>query len=105
MADVDPFDLRAEAERENDKRHIRAVNRQDQEADWAWIMSGPKGRRLIHQVLARCGVYQSSFDTNGSAMSFKEGRRDVGLWIIGMCEAHAPESYLEMMKEARDEHG
>jgi hypothetical protein len=52
-------------------------------------------------MLDFCGVYKSSF-TGNSETYFREGQRNVGLRMLSMVQINAPEFYIEMIKEAKD---
>ena len=52
-------------------------------SDLSWLMNDARGRRIVWELLAQCGVFQGSFTTNGSATFFQEGRRHIGLWLMG----------------------
>ena len=99
MSELTPFDLREQQDRENDRRHVNALDRQEAEKMWAWLMSGPQGRRVVRELLDWCGVYRSSFSTNGSEMSFREGQRNVGLKLLAAVQVAAPDFYLKMLEE------
>lgn len=78
--------------------------RLDELNDIKALMSQPAGRRFMWRLLTRCGVYQSSF-TGNSGTFFKEGERNVGLWVLADIHETALDEFLAMMKEAkRDEH-
>lgn len=69
------------------------------ENDIAWLMDDPRGRRVVWDLLDKCGVFATSFTTNGSMVMFKEGRRDVGLRLMHDIEAYAPETFMKMWNE------
>lgn len=71
---------------------------QKAEEDFKWVVSTEQGRRFLWDLLAFTGVYRSSF-TGNSHTFFNEGRRDVGLRLIGQLHEYAPEAYLRMLKE------
>lgn len=99
MIAFDPFDLKGQADRENDRRHFNAVEQTDEEKDWAWLLSTPRGRKMVADVLGWTGVFRTSFSTNGSEMSFREGQRNVGLRLLATIQRCAPESVAELIKE------
>ncbi len=66
------------------------------------IMSVPEGRRWMWEVLEMCHVHHTSFTTNGLTTAFKEGERNVGLRIEADIMTAAPESYMQMVKEAKE---
>lgn len=68
-------------------------------ADLEWLMDSAQGRRIVWAKLERCGVFQTSFTSNGSMVMFREGRRDVGLQLLADIQAVAPEAFLTMWRE------
>lgn len=70
--------------------------------DLHWLLSDPRGRRLLWRYLSLCGVFQLSFTGNSSTF-FNEGRRDIGLHILADVTEARPEAYLEMVNEANKE--
>lgn len=61
------------------------------------LLAMPIGRYVIAELLARLGVYTTSFDHSGSEMYFKEGRRSVALDLRKWCE-HADDALTEEME-------
>ena len=98
----DPLDLAGQADAENDRRHLSTIARKDETARWAWLMSGPQGRRIVWDMLDLAGVYRSTFSTNGSQMAFLEGRRDMGLRVMAQAQTASPENFRKMMEEAHE---
>jgi hypothetical protein len=56
------------------------------------------GRRLLYRVLDRCGVFRSSF-TGNAATYFREGERNIGLWLMDRINRHALDEYVLMIRE------
>jgi len=78
-------------------------NRQEELNDVRALMDTPAGRRFVWRLLERCGVYQTSF-TGNSATFFKEGERNIGLWLLADIHEVALDEFMAMLKEAkRDE--
>lgn len=69
--------------------------------DWKWLMSTPRGRRIVWRLLEECGVYRSSF-TGNSETFFREGERAVGLRILALIGAECVDDYAKMVAEQRD---
>ena len=99
--EFDPFDIRAQQRKDADDRHEVAIEERTEADDWAWLMSSKRGRRIMRSMLDFCGVYKSSF-TGNSETYFREGQRNVGLRMLSMVQINAPEFYIEMIKEAKD---
>lgn len=62
------------------------------------IAATPSGRRFFWRYLGITKVYETSF-TGNSETFFNEGKRVVGLNMIGELMQHAPEEYFKMIKE------
>ena len=83
---------------ETSKRAVKI--KQDQHyADMNWILSDPRGRRVVWKYMSDCMVFKSSFTGNNTTF-FNEGRREVGLWLHADVIKARPEAYLLMSKEA-----
>lgn len=78
----------------------KANARQVAVADLRYVMGTKQGRRFVHRLLASTGLYQRSF-TGNSETFFKEGRRAVGLDMLGEINEHAFQEYVLMLQEAR----
>lgn len=67
--------------------------------DIEWLMSNPRGRRIVWKYLERCHVFETSFTTNLSQTNFNEGERNIGLQILNDIMSHAEDKYIKMMNE------
>lgn len=69
-------------------------------AAWKAVLTDPQGRRVVWDILEQCGLFQSTFTGNASA-AFLEGKRQIGLWLLGdRLNPHSPSVFAEMMMEA-----
>jgi hypothetical protein len=80
-------------------RRVKLADKQA-ELDWIWLLGQPAGRRLIWSQLEECGVFSSSF-TGNQVTYFNEGKRIVGLGILGKIAKFKPSALVEMMEESR----
>lgn len=98
----DPLDLRGQerAKVESDDRELLAF--QIEIDDLKWLMSNKRGRRFVHRLLERAGVWRISFNTNALTMSFNEGMRNEGLRLLSQITEHTPKRYTEMLKESKE---
>lgn len=97
--DFDPTDIRGQ-ERARENKELRAkLTRDTEEADFKWLMSSKRGRRIVWRLLDRAGVFRLSFNTNSMAMAFAEGNRNEGLRTIGLIHSLCPELYPVMVRE------
>lgn len=66
------------------------------------IMSLRAGRAYIHDELAACHVFATSFTTDALQMAFSEGERNRGLRLLNDVMAACPDEYIDMMREANE---
>lgn len=70
------------------------------EEDLKWIMSSPRGRRVMQRVLEATNHLQSSFVAGDPHVTaFNEGRRYVGLLIVTDIRRHCPHQEFAMNEE------
>ena len=67
-----------------------------------FILSTQQGRAYIWRHMSAAGIFESCF-TGNSATFFNEGRREVGLKMLAEVNEASPDSYVQMMKEAKGE--
>lgn len=99
MKRYDPTDIRGQ---EQDKREIEARKRLDRQveiADFKWLMSSPRGRRILWRLLEMSGPFRLSFDTNAMRMAFNEGNRNLGNQLLNEVMTLCPDKYPVMVKE------
>ena len=63
------------------------------------VLSKPIGRAVIWRVLEYCGVYRLSYTGLASSTDFREGHRDVGLWLLSEIHKANPSAYIQMQQE------
>ena len=71
--------------------------------DLKWVMQNKRGRRFVHGILERAGVWRLSFHTNALQMAFNEGSRNEGLALLAKLTEQCPEFYSLMLKEHKDD--
>ena len=64
------------------------------------VLATPDTRAFVWDLLASCGLYETSFHTNALTMAFGEGKRDVGLKLVAQIMEFDQEAYLTMQREA-----
>lgn len=75
-----------------------AVRKDERERnDLASVLQLEPGQAFVMRLLARCGVYQSTFSGNHAAASFSEGQRDIGLWVLEQVQGIDPELYANLL--------
>ena len=65
------------------------------------VLGTVAGRAVLWHILEQCNLHSTSYDPDPNVMIRKEGRRDVGLDLIGMIEAVNPHGHVELMSQAK----
>jgi hypothetical protein len=69
----------------------------------AAIMAAPDGREWMFDLMARCGVFTSTFAATDRLTSFAEGRRSIGLDLLSqLTQADTLDLFTLMLKEHND---
>lgn len=76
------------------KRHMEDIKE---------IVQLPAGRRLIWELLGYCRIMHSSMSSDTHVTAYNEGRRGVGLHVLGELMEANPDAYCKMQKEHRQE--
>jgi hypothetical protein len=99
-----PYNAGDEQHVKKRKRSAKTRNLQKKAALQA-LMSTPGGRAWIWDLLILTGYSTNSFSTQALVMAFNEGKRSLGLQLIGEINRISPELYVGMALEnqAKDE--
>lgn len=89
-------------ERINRKReeHRQGIKARET-ADLKTVMTTPEGRRVVMRILEEGRAFGSCFDQNAIQMAYKEGQRDIALFLLKDLEADHQAQYLQMVREAK----
>ena len=68
--------------------------------DMRFILAQPAGRRVMWWLLEISGIYRSSFTGNYTTF-FNEGRREIGLTVLGKITEAMPDALIQMMQESK----
>lgn len=68
--------------------------------DIRWLMSSPRGRRLVWWLLQIAGVHRTSYPCDAN-MAFREGGRNIGLQLQARVIDHCPDAYIQMLQETK----
>jgi hypothetical protein len=96
--ELSPTDLDAEEVAARKLAETRKANREQDKADFKWLMGQVQGRRFIWRLLELAGVYRSTFRADNE-MAFLEGMRNMGLVLMADIHEVCPEKYFVMVKE------
>lgn len=101
LSDHDPFDLDQQELRDDIRRVASQLASETDDADFVWLMSGPRGRRIARRLLDRAGIFRTSFHPNTMEMSRQEGAKQTGYWVLAQIDRLCPQEYTRMMQETR----
>lgn len=100
MTEHDPIDVQQQDAAREQSEARAALAREQEAADFIWLMSSQRGRRIVWRQLSTSRVFHSSFDPTAMNMAFNEGRRAEGLRLLAQIHALCPDHYATMMKES-----
>ena len=93
MNNYDPTDIVGQREAKREDAARKKAARKAQDADLKWLMSSPRGRRIMWRLLDMSGPFKISFDTNALKMAFAEGMRNLGNQLFAEVMDLCPELY------------
>lgn len=79
---------------------LKAFRAQVDAEDIKFVMSSKQGRRVVWRLLAKAGIYKSSF-TGNSETFFNEGMRAVGLFLLDEVMRNSPDAFMQMTLESK----
>lgn len=71
-------------------------------SDTEWVMSTEQGRRWVWTVLSFCGVYHDFSGTKDELLK-QVGKRQIGLYLMGIISDASEELLFRMMREAKNQ--
>lgn len=81
------------------ERKVNAKNAERERiAGFGQLLETKQGRAWAWWLLGQCGVFRTSF-TGNSTTFFNEGKRDIGLLLLGDITREFPDAYMTMTKE------
>lgn len=98
MSDYNPFEIETGQQSEAERQRRAQTAARSEIDDLKWLMASKRGRRIVHRLLTRTGVFRSSF-TGNSETFFREGERNIGLWLMALVMAHAADEYASLISE------
>lgn len=96
----DPTDLNAHSRNSEAQGLEQAVARRQEVEDLKWLMGHKQGRRFVTRLLDKAGIYRTSF-TGNSETFFREGQRNMGLFVLMEVMEVAPEQFAKMLEEQK----
>lgn len=78
------------------RAHARDVDRQN---SLIAISGTVECRKAVWDWLSVCGVFSDAYDRDPIEMARKNGRRQIGVWMLALLEAERPGAYAQMSAE------
>ena len=67
-------------DRERERQQLRdSVTPERELRNLRWLMSGPRGRAVVWDVLVSCSVFTQDIGTSATSMAAYEGARSIGM--------------------------
>lgn len=65
------------------------------------MMKSESGRRVTFRLLEKAGIHSTSYnpDAPREHIFFREGQRNLGLWLLSEVQEVCPQLYLRMLEE------
>lgn len=82
---------------------IRKRRRDRDLSDLKKIIDRSEGRRFLWRLLSEAGVHRGSYASNALETAFKEGKRDIGLFVLTDLLSIQPEVISVMQREAKND--
>ena len=94
------MDLQQEEQLKEQRDAIRQSREILARSDFKSVVDTPEGRRVLRLILAQCGNAQISFRHGDQHLTaFKEGQRNIGLWLMNQLETYFPDQYIQLLTE------
>lgn len=94
----DLTDVNAQAREAEAAGQKQSTTRRTEVEDLRWLMGHKQGRRFVTRLLDKAGVYRTSF-TGNSETFFREGMRNLGLFVLSEVMEVTPEQFAKMLEE------
>ena len=99
----DPTDVAGQQLEKREADAKKRLARDTEQADLKWLMSSPRGRRLMWRFMTMSRTFQLSFNPNAMQMAFNEGNRNLGLQLLDEVMTLCPELFPVMQKERQED--
>jgi hypothetical protein len=90
----------SDAEQVSRARETEQMRRDRQDADLRAVLMTYAGRAVAWRLLEQCGIYELSFSADSHRTAFREGNRNVGLFLLTEIMRVASDAYGMMQREA-----
>lgn len=99
IPEFDPTNPEAFEQYQTEEERQQTAIEEQNAKDFLAIMETPGGRRFIRRLLDATHVSQTSFTGEPMSTVFKEGERNIGLWLMAQINDNAFDQYVTLMKE------
>lgn len=107
FGEADEFPLEtARSSASNRAKNVRDAELAYQVDCWQRVLHDDAGAQVIRAILAEARIFWPSY-VRGDAYetAFREGRRNLGLWLLAKIGEIDPEGSAEILKGLREKHG
>jgi hypothetical protein len=85
---------------EKKKVTLERLRRERELNDIRSLCGRKEGRRFFWRIFKRAHIYETTFTGDALSGAFKEGERNLGLFVLADLMEAAPDRLLEMSREA-----
>ena len=92
-----------------DVEQVKSAGRKERDVrkvelgDIGFLLSVQEGRRFLWRMMKMAGIYEEAGSLEAAFLAYREGRRGLGLSVLGDIMESNPKAFLEMMQEASKE--
>lgn len=94
---IPPDTPRATKENRKARVEVAEIERHDELADLAAVLSTDAGRRVLLRIIGAGDVYSKDPSADSLIMARAEGRRQMAAWLIGEIQAVRPDAYPNLL--------
>ena len=66
------------------------------------VLDTLEGRRVLWRIMEFCGLFENRWVPNSARVSYDQGQRNVGLYVLAKVQEADVEKYFEMMREKEE---
>ena len=100
LSEYDPTDIQTQEEEDELHAALAFSLQESVDADLRWLMSGRRGRRIVHRFLQQHPILERSFTPNAAQTAYNEGEKAFTRWLLAELGRVCPDGYHQMMREA-----
>ncbi len=87
-------------ERRRAEKAENELSAQRLNSDYSKVLETPEGQRVLWDTMSQAGVFQDGFDERPTVMGFKNGQRNIGLYVFKKVQRARPNAFVQMQRAA-----